>query len=517
MRWKACLFPAMVIAAQFSLARGADNPIQPDKSGNSASASVVSVNADKVVHVMAGGAGASWQAIGPTGFFYKSTPKSAKSGRQGRRARGSGWGGTPLVEETKAWEDLRRHSRWLGLDFVRVEVDMRMYEPQRGVFEWDNDEMQMLYRILDICQENQADVFFSQMWQDADWNTHEGVSRLASAPKSVPDFANGLCTLMEHLIKKKGYTCIRWVCLVNEPGEHWGWWIGSNGLPQSLMPAIKAVRAELDRRGLAVGISAPDFAYPQRTKLKIFDWNDPAVGAFDMHDYFASPAEPWIPPLVKQAHARGVPFFISEFGTWVGKDPEGYPTSDVPKLYANQLNNARKVLRGLNLGVDGFNRWSFTNRGDLDGAWQLVRTWDPIGWKYLPRVTPEPVPYYSYGILTRFMAKHSSVLETRTQGDRVMAAALRSPKGNVTVYVLNKSAAKEAVTLTLADLKGLGSLHKYQVTEELIGKDGYQMKPLETYQITGGTLSAHETLPPQSITVYSSYRLMPDDPGVISD
>jgi hypothetical protein len=32
----------------------------------------------------------------------------------------------------------------LGLDFVRVELDMRMYHPQRDVFTWDNEEMQTL-------------------------------------------------------------------------------------------------------------------------------------------------------------------------------------------------------------------------------------------------------------------------------------------------------------------------------------------------------------------------------------
>ena len=58
----------------------------------------------------------------------------------------------------------------------------------------------------------------------------------------------------------------------------------------------------------------------------------------------------------------------------------------------------------MNVGVDGFNRWSFTNRGDLDGQWQLVRTFDTNTWQYFKRVAPEPVPYFSYGILTRFLA-----------------------------------------------------------------------------------------------------------------
>lgn len=265
----------------------------------------LSVNGGKVVHVMAGGAGASWHAIGSTAFWYPRT----KFGHRpvDRRARGSAWGGTPTVDYAQAWKDLAGHVRWLGLDFIRVECDMRMYQPERGKFDWDNEEMQMLYRILEICQENQAEVFLTQMWQDVDWNVYPSQSRLTSAPKSVPDFAAGLGTLLEHLVKTKGYTCIRWLCLVNEPVR---WW-GTAGERISLMPAIQAVRTQLDRRGLEnVAISGPDdFSDPQGERLReLFDWDDPAVGALDMHHYGREPDAAFIPFCIKKARERGIPF-----------------------------------------------------------------------------------------------------------------------------------------------------------------------------------------------------------------
>ena len=40
------------------------------------------------------------------------------------------------------------------------------------------------------------------------WNAIAGAGRLHSAPKSVDDFAQGIATLMECLIKTKHYTCI---------------------------------------------------------------------------------------------------------------------------------------------------------------------------------------------------------------------------------------------------------------------------------------------------------------------
>ena len=36
------------------------------------------------------------------------------------------------------------------------------------------------------------------------------------------------------------------------------------------------------------------------------------------------------------------------------------------------VKDAELIVRGINGGVAGFNKWSFLNRGDLDGQWQLL-------------------------------------------------------------------------------------------------------------------------------------------------
>ncbi len=416
----------------------------------------------RIQHTMAGGMGASWHAIGPTAYFY---------GTDSRNIKGSAWGGTPPANYAQQWDDMQKHFQWLGLDFVRVELEMRMYEPERGIFDWQNDEMKMLHRILDTCQKNHSDVFLTQMWQDVEWNTIDGTPTVSSAPKSVPDFAAGLGTLVEHLVHDEGYTCIRWLCITNEPADDWGWWLGPNRQPQNLMPAIQAVRAELDRRKIPVAISGPDFIYEDNFNSPIFDWEDSAVGAFDLHYYSENDdiSMDWIKTPIQKARARGIPIFLSEFGSYVGGSLNGSePAMMVCADYPNQLLNAEKVLLGLNLGMDGFNRWSFTNRGDLDGQWQLVRTWDPVRWNYFPRVTPEPIPYYAYGILTRYVAKHSNILAIELANELVLASALLSPSGNLTVIVLNKSGGSEELLLSLAENTGKQDFYKYQVEENTV-------------------------------------------------
>jgi len=377
--------------------------------------------------------------------------------------------------------------------------------------------MRTLYRILDLCEANRVDGFFTQMWNDVDWNAHEGVHPLQSAPKSIPDFARGLGELCEHLLRHRHYTCIRWLCINNERGIADCWWLGPGRRIESITPVPRAVREELDWRGLALPLSAPDFYTLAYIGQGPFDF-DAWVGAFDAHTYVESPEDyaRFTRQWVEYARARGKPFFISEMGDfalgWQGSSPG-------PRLYGTQQSIARKVLTGLNLGVDGFSRWSFVNRGDLDGQFQLVRTWDMDRRAYLPRVEPEPVPYYAYGLLTRFQAKHSEILKvTGAEGTSLVAAALRSPAGQLTVYLLNQETRDLAVNLRLHGVKSDRKWFEYQADEKALAEPGFRLAPkaLAVGPVAGARI-ARLTLPARSLTVLTTYRLAADAPRVFAD
>ena len=97
----------------------------------------------------------------------------------------------------------------------------------------------------------------------------------------------------------------------------------------------------------------------------------------------------------------------------------------VPGSYESALKDAELVVRRINAGVDGFNRWSFLNRGDLDGQWQFIETWDRRRGKLLKQYTPHPNTYFVLGLLSRFTAKHSDVLGCRVDGGRKRHLAAR--------------------------------------------------------------------------------------------
>lgn len=478
-------------------------------------ASAVTIDTGRVIHRMRGGLGASWHAIGPTPFYYPDVIN-----RNNRACRGSVFGGNPppRPEYDGAWDDLLRHARWLGLDFIRVEIDMRMYHPERDRFTWDNDEMRTLGRILRHCQSNHVDVYFTLQHLDVEWLAHPGVCRLQSAPRSAPDFAESYATLLERLVKADGFDCIRWVTVNNEPGMDAGWWQGPDKRPASIVPAFRALRAALDARGLPqLVLCGPDGHW---LTCGEFDPHDPAAGALALHNYADHVTLDSYRECVRLARKRDVPFFIAEFGHFFMSEFEGSlmalggPRSEAPASYAAQMLNAEKVLVGISEGVDGFNRWSFANRGDLDGQWQLVRTWNPNTWDYFPTVTPEPVPYFCYGILTRFAAKHSSVLAVAADHPDIVATALRSPRGETTIWLLNKSGHGQKISLRLAGADAPLEFRRYEVTEAAVKEPSFKMAPQATVTVAPGQSIMDAVLPARSLTAFTTFRLADDADGI---
>jgi len=471
----------------------------------------MSVDINTVLSQMKGGIGASWHSM------VKEIPLENEKYDYPVRLnnpRGSAYGGNPPLSDTSAWNQLFYHAKWLGLDFIRVELSQRMYEPERNVFDWENEEMQVLYKILDCCQANHADVFLQQMWGHVAWNAYPGVHPLLSAPKSLEDFADGIATLLQYLTQTKKYTCIKYFCITNEPpGGTWGYWWSYGSGSGSVTPAWKKVRETLDVKGIKIPISGPDWtSLPAFDEAKI-DFDD-YIGAYDIHSYggIENKDEGILYDWTRWAHQHNKPFFISEFGNmnlgWGGSNPG-------PKSFKSSLSNASDVIRGMNAGVDGFNRWSFVNRGDLDGQWQLVNTYNIDKKGYVKNITPENTAYYGFAMLSRFLEKYASMLAWQTDYciDGVKPTVYRNQDGNIVVLFVNNGMDVVDVNLTMKDLPSNKTLNLYQVTEKLVVKPDFKLNPIK--KIKGLSKTKNVTLLPESITILTTYQMNQEDFGVI--
>lgn len=495
----------------------------------------ITIDPNTILNTMQGGFGASMHAI------EDSLPVSTDGGKY-RSWGGSVWGGNPPVEDSVRWKSIYNHADWLGFDWCRVEVDHGMYEPEKGKFTWNNREMNILYRWLDYCQSRNVDVYFTEMWPDAKWLVHknflgDGVTELRSAPNDFGAWAKGYAHLLKLLIREKNYTCIKWVSVNNEPHEGWSWWKAADGSPQDILAGLQAMKPELDSLKLPCKLVATDgpFKYEIKDEAKYL----PYIGALAFHDYgsvfdwwtnfpYMAHTEKAMLNWKKFARENGnLPVFMAEFGSYLyGNDKD----TDGPSRWLSLIHDAELIIRLTNAGIDGMNRWSFVNRGDLDGHWQMIDTWDPNKRQLTESITPHPNSYYVYGLISRFTAKYSDVLKTTVSGgadtttfvdsdgnrkplQRVFATTFRSPKSKtISMFIVNDS---DTVRETDIDLSTLPeqSWYFYELNQSAKDKADISLLPLREFS---GKKSVIQ-LQPLSLVLISGYKLMADEKGIIND
>ncbi len=412
---------------------------------------------------MSSGVGASWHSI---------LRPSVGHG-------GSAFGGTPPVvsRHEHLWNTLEEAACWYGLKFIRAEFEWRQFEPEQGQFTWETGEMKVLHRILGWAQRHGADVLLQQQWPGISWNAFpefrgDPALETYSAAFDLDAFAAGWVALLEELVTKRGFTCIRWVCLINEPG--WWWWhlpqtvLAREGVAKAqqeyLARAAEVVRQAMDIAGFdKIGIMGPDEA-------DLFDYKDlrdmlwfPHVQDVDFHCYRAlldrdagnkpgitiDEAATIMSRYAAQARSAGKGFYLTEYGTMangVGFDNPG------PFHPESLLRDCSLLLRTILSGADGASRWSFTNRGDVDGQWQMVETWDRQLKEWKPETEKFSPVASTLGQFMRHMPQRAFVHEIT--GDAVKGLdllALSDPQDptGLSVFLVNSSEAPVDVCLKL--------------------------------------------------------------------
>jgi len=196
-----------------------------------------------------------------------------------------------------------------------------------------------------------------------------------------------------------------------------------------------------------------------------------------------------------------------------GEDTVGVST------YNAMLKDVESVVRYSNVGLDGFMRWSFLNRGNLDGQWQFVNTWNSKKQCFLSAdsILPQSIPFYTWGLLSRYVTKHAIVQKT-TVGtakeknvQRIFAAMYKAPDSdNFTLVIINDGDNQYDSKIDLSvNIKK--KLNKIQVTPSLFGNKhtgeiNCKVKPYKKNDLL--------QLPAKSITIISTYLLNYEDKGV---
>jgi hypothetical protein len=318
---------------------------------------------------------------------------------------------------------------------------------------------------------------------------HAGPRPAGAAPSAMVQMAAAdnrayarefVAPLLRFIAAADDFAAVRYFNPVNEPmcygiyqtppggPDVWGHYVE---MYREMRSALNAAGVKRER----IGLAGVDHTSPAPiTMLELLERTpsiDPYVDAYTIHYYYLRfdhyTPRPKITPsapiedtmdrqtaaLVRVCRRRNKPLWAAEIGSfyngWRFGDPAGPATFDTTLIVAEA------VIRGLNIGLDGFAFWSLFNPNTIDGHWAV------IGLDH-GRIVRHGWPWKVYSSITRSVRPGSEVIpmqptEFDTDLPYLHAVALRQADGARVLLAVNDHPT-ESATATFDLPADFGSL-----------------------------------------------------------
>lgn len=310
---------------------------------------------------------------------------------------------------------------WFQIDWMELE---------KGQYDFESPEMQVVYRYLDAFEQAGTDIELNFGWKVGaevhDWFNYPGVTKpYESAPADLEAYGRSASALLEELIDERGYDNVRYLTFYNEPNGSWDF-EGPADQKKHYADMARAVHDQLVADGLRDQIeiwgpeevNAPDWtAYMAENAGDVFD-------AYSFHLYGEAYAS--LQGFIDERRAAigDAPLNLTEMG-WTNPGTSVWETG-----YANY------IIGSANGGIRSNLVWQLNGvmtddpAGDTNGSFNM---WDSV----ILGIEPTAA-FYEAGALMRYVPEHSTVLRTTSSDDDVRATAFRSADGEYTVLVETK-------------------------------------------------------------------------------
>lgn len=370
------------------------------------------------------------------------------------------WSAYPHADSKDAeWGFLMTDEKWNELykriDFVKPHIirvmDVSTWRYYKGldkkgkpILDFNTQEIKSLYKLLDYCQKRKIKVLFGEWGAPGLWNLDESIPEIERADD--PRWTNMIVKYLEHLIIEKGYTCIQYYNLVNEPN---GYWASTDGDWEQWKAGYIQLDKALKTAGLDkyVSLSGPDavtqWDHPKHPK-KAHDWVystinelDTITGLYDFHIYadqdlirtgnFIS----YLEPFTSEINKTNKPLVLGELGmkysgdlkeenTRRGKaDPFAGPDDSSMFVYDYfyGVDMADAAIQSMIAGVGGAIAWDLDDAmhtvGDLGEKDQLKKwgMWNILAEEFGDlEVDKKPRPWsYSWTLLCNLFPPESKI------------------------------------------------------------------------------------------------------------
>jgi hypothetical protein len=454
------------------------------------------------------------------------------------------WG---LLMTDEKWQQVFHRLDYMQPQIVRV-VDQANWRYLEGldengdpVLDFENQEMQALYRLLDYCEENNITVILGE-WGEP-YEVHETHLNLQDAFSGAndPAWINIIVQHLDYLINTKNYSVIKYYNLVNEPN---GYWASTNGDWDQWKEGVLMLDEALDEAGLkeTVSVIGPD-ATPynnEDSKYTGYEWVIESVKqlsyvftAYDVHDY---PVWDYVRSGEFQRHYTGLvhfadsvarkPFIFGEIGfeKWtednlarVEEDPYASNDSQLSIYdFDYGVDMADVLVQAMNSGVDATLAWGLDDamhtNGDTGDKTQLKKwgMWNILGTELTGDPEEEKIRpwFYTWSLMSRFYPGEMNIVASDSipeEGVRMVVGI--SEDENITITIVNNSDQAASFPIHLEDISSSVSLKKYLYSDSVrpVNSDDFPV-PLEENLELNRNNGLEVEIPSKSVIVYTSYR-----------
>jgi hypothetical protein len=369
---------------------------------------------------------------------------------------------------------IRRRVEWMRLPAARIMMQVKWCRQEDGSFDYETPPMQDLYRHLDVCEGLGTTVFLTDWGCMPAWLQAPGIGDVAD-----PLYAESIGAYLEHLVTVKGYSCLRYFILVNEPN----WEVKEFALWRR---GLEQVATELKRRGLdrQIQLAGSDEAHAPDD-----DWHFQAVdqvggllGAYDVHSYAngakvrQGELEPYFRRLWDYAHThdpRGAqkPCIVGEAGLGDDMCTERSPYIDE---FEYGLFMADYAVQAANAGSATVLAWMLDDNSHAGFHWGLWSS-KADGLRLRPW-------FYPWALLSRLFPAGSAIHPVSTGSSDLRVLLARTADGWA-VCAVNRGDQEIEGELALGEEARPVQVTRYRYSEEsaLVDAEGFPV-PLSSME-----------------------------------
>ncbi len=324
----------------------------------------------------------------------------------------------------KDFQVIGERIKWMNIPIVRIMMQTRWCFSESTGYDWDNDDMNALYRHLNFCKQNNIEVLLTDWGVEVDWLAVDGITKTDDAL-----YAEVIGNYLDYLVNKKGFTCIKYFSLVNEPNyevgnfERW-----RNGFENVFNVLIDK---ELNKK---IKLVAPG---QSNNKEWFFDTVDEArfaVDVYDAHLYAwkektitggvnSELKELWDYAKSIDPNIEKKQFFVTEAGM---RDGQSASVSLEIDNYYYGVFMIDFAIQALHSGASAVLAWMLDDNSHPDFQWGLWRD-KKNGMQMRPW-------FFTWSLLTKLFQPDDEIYRLRPRSIQLRALASKSKNGGKNVW-----------------------------------------------------------------------------------